>query len=148
MASKTKRVLIRLLRLFIQQGHEPVVRKRLRGVMYHRSRCMAKAQEYLNMLRLAGDARQWTGRSVQDSLTHELRQTASSLRVDCQARLKAIEHLMMLAGYTVTVEPDATTKLIQSLVAPAPETKPVESKPLVSGALPADVFDFSHIGRS
>lgn len=142
--TRSKLNIIRILKLFIEQGRETTPRKRLRGSLNNRTRCLAKAQEYLNTLRQSGDAKPWTGRTHLDSITAECRRTAESLRVDCTLRLRNIEYLMQAAGFLPGIAGDTTSQYIKKLVEPkqaeqsCPATQRTESVDEVLARLGGD----------
>ena len=113
---RAKVSIIRILRALIAQGLESVARKRLRGSLLSRMRVLAKAQEYLSLVRQAEAPRPWMGRSSLDSVIAECRRTAESPRVECTLRLKNVEYLMQAAGFISAIEGDPTSQYLESLL--------------------------------
>jgi len=122
--SRAKTSLIRILRSLIAQGLETVQRKRLRGSLNSRLQVLARAQAHLNLVRQSGEAKEWTGGSVLNSVVSECRKIAESPRVECSLRLRNVEYLMQAAGFLPAIEGDSTSDLIKSVVDPSKKAEP------------------------
>lgn len=116
--TRTKVTLIRILRSMLAQGLEKVARKQLQGSLNARRIVIARAQDYLSLVRQSGDAKPWIKRTSLDTFISECRRTALSPRVECTLRLKNVEYLMQAAGFLPTTD-DPTSKYIASLIEPA-----------------------------
>lgn len=143
MVSRAKRSLIKILRAFIAQGQEETrQRGQLKGGTYSKTRCLAKAQQYLALVRKHNEARPWK-RGALDEIVADARSVAGSLRIDCELRLRNIEHLLQVEGLLPATD-DPTSQLIASLLAIAPEAKPTAAPaPSVSTV----TVDFDEIAR-
>ena len=149
--NRAKRAIIRLLRIYIEQGREGERRRgMLKGGGYHKTKCLEKAQKYLALVLQSKDdaPRPWK-RSALDSIIRDARKTAGSLKIDCKLRLVNLEYLMQAEGLLPATD-DATSQLIKSLIAPAPKSEPATQNTAQTGSrtVAGDLLDFSGIGRN
>jgi hypothetical protein len=130
MSVRGKRESVRLLRRIIQDNRAPVgSRSRLRGGLQARTETVAAAQNYLIMLKTAGDGRPADPRL--QSITAELRKVATD-RISASARLTACRRLLIIEGFLASSELgiDPIDTAIREILTPKPEPKVVESNPM------------------
>lgn len=97
--TQTKRLLIRLIRAIIKSNSDSTpVRKRLRGAPREKDNVVRKLQELLYRIR-ASEGHSWSGRSAQDTTTHELRAQAGNAKLSATLRCDAVLSLAVLGGF-------------------------------------------------
>jgi len=119
--SRNRIAVRQLLLKILKDDRTPAHRKPLKGALEARTRCIQRANEYLSLLKITPAHPRALPVSLNRTVA-ECRKVAASIRLNCTARLEAIEKLLFLENLDVPQEDSPTWTLIhRELGTSAPE---------------------------
>jgi hypothetical protein len=122
MSARNRIAVRQLLLKILKDDRTPAHRKSLKGALEARTRCIQRANEYLNLLKMTPVPQRVSLPVSLNRTVAECRKVAGSIRLGCNARMEAIEKLLYLEGLEVPQTDSPTWALIhRELGTKAPE---------------------------